>query len=473
MSGPGDVRPASAIAAAPRDEGVTALPSPTLDKGRFVHFYRTFTQASICQQLYNILTLLTVRGAALVVHGPAGCSAALGGLSAPARLDGRSRGRGREPSDARWFSTDLSEQEVVNGGEARLVDTLRHVDRVTGAEAIFVFTSCVSGIIGDDVEAILRREQPGVQARLVPIVCDGFRKPAWGSTCNPSYAGLATHLLERRPREASLVNVVTSLAISAGDEVETRRLLRALGLTPNFIPCFSTVEDIRRAAGAAVSTSLCHSFGDEFLAGLQTESGIPHVRGVVPQGIASTDRWLLALAAAVGSADRAARLVEREHARMGPALNRLRQTLKGARVFVGASLARAATLSELAGDLGFELVGLSSFKSSDKGYMANLQHAEQANIVRRLKPDVHVIRDATMPLSAHFGVPVVSLHDARRCAVGYEGVLSFGERMANALANPNYYRAMARESDDPYRASWYAQDPFRYLRMDTETAFGQ
>jgi nitrogenase molybdenum-iron protein alpha chain len=473
MTFPTNERPAGERPAVTQDDGATPLPSPTLDKGRFLHFYREFTQASICQQLYNILTLLTIRGAALVVHGPAGCSAALCGLSAPIRLGRRRRGRGRQPADAKWFSTDLSEQDVVNGGEARLVDTLRYVDRVTGADAIFVFTSCVSGIIGDDVESILRREQPAARARLVPVVCDGFRKPAWGATCNPSYVGMVTHLLEPRTREASLVNVVTSLAISAGDEAETRRLLRTLGLTPNFIPCFSTVEDIRRAAAAAASTSLCHSFGDEFLAGLQTDNGIPYVRGVVPLGIASTDRWLLALADVLGKTERAARLADREHARIRPALDRLRRSLQGARVFVGASLARAATLSELAGDLGFELVGLSSFQNSDRGYMANLQHAEQANIIRRLKPDVHVIRDATMPLSGHFGVPVVSLHDVRRCAVGYEGVLSFGERLATALANPNYYRAMTRESDDPYRASWYEQDPFRYLRMDTETAFGQ
>ena len=77
-----------------------------------------------------------------------------------------------------------------------------------------------------------------------------------------------------------------------------------------------------------------------------------------------------------------------------------------------------------------------------------------------------------MPSAWHFGMPVKAMHSPRGCSVGYEGVLSFGERLVRAVENPNYFRLLQRESRGPYAETWFEQDPFVYLRLDQETSFG-
>lgn len=452
----------------------------TFDRNCIKHYPREFSQASVCQEMYNVQTLITVKNSATIVHGPAGCIASAFGINAYAGKGYSSRIEGAK-TEIKWYTTNLAENEVIRGGEDKLVSAIENVDSMINPEVIFVFTSCVAGIIGDDVISIARKLQPKIKAKIVPVVCEGFRRPKWGSTCDSSFEGIIQHLIEERPKEENLVNIINSLTVSGYDEKEIARLLNLIGLVPNFIPAFSSLEGIRKSVSASAATSICHSFGDNFNAYLNLKFGIPVTGKNVPQSVESTDKWLMELARIFNKEKITRDVINNEHEKMKAKLDEYRTILKGKKVFVGASLSRAVTLAELADDLGFELTGLSSFLSKEYNggesnntaslNVANILSFEQANIIKRLKPDIYIARGITVPYSSFFGIPVVSIYDYNTCSLGYQGVLDIGKRLTNVIKNPNYYKKLAEHSQLPYKESWYSEDPFKYIKPEKEIKF--
>src|SRR5574344_1091336 len=86
-----------------------------------------------------------------LVHGAIGCAAYTwdirGSLSSGPQLHRSS------------FCTDLREKEVIYGGEIKLRDALYKLIHDHKPSAAFVYTTCIAGIIGDDVAAVCKEVQ--------------------------------------------------------------------------------------------------------------------------------------------------------------------------------------------------------------------------------------------------------------------------------------------------------------------------
>lgn len=115
------------------------------------HADRSFNQGSACEEMLATCTLLTVRDTVSIFHSPVGCSTSTNGLNIFNRFGQLLRER--PASNARWISTNLTEEDTVFGGEAKLKTAIIESDKRYSPEAIFILT-CVSGIIGDDIMAI-------------------------------------------------------------------------------------------------------------------------------------------------------------------------------------------------------------------------------------------------------------------------------------------------------------------------------
>src|SRR5450759_2527442 len=115
------------------------------------HADRSFNQGSACEETLAMCTLLTVQDTVSIFHSPVGCSASTNGINIFNRFGQILRGK--VPSNARWISTNLTENDTVFGGEEKLRTAIIESDKRYSPAAIFILTSCVSGIIGDDIEA--------------------------------------------------------------------------------------------------------------------------------------------------------------------------------------------------------------------------------------------------------------------------------------------------------------------------------
>ncbi len=95
------------------------------------------------------VVLYPIADALHLIHGPIGCAAYTwdirGALSYGPELHRMS------------FSTDLRERDVIFGGEKNLAAALGKLIDAYRPKAAFVYSTCIVGIIGDDVAAVCRK----------------------------------------------------------------------------------------------------------------------------------------------------------------------------------------------------------------------------------------------------------------------------------------------------------------------------
>ena len=72
-----------------------------------------------------------------------------------------------------------------------------------------------------------------------------------------------------------LVNIASMLSYTWQDRVEMTNILKRMGLRPNFVPEFASVQQLEELSEAAVTAPLCASYTDYISRGLEQEYGYP------------------------------------------------------------------------------------------------------------------------------------------------------------------------------------------------------
>ncbi len=101
-----------------------------------------------------------------LVHGPIGCASYTwdirGSLTSGADLFRFS------------FSTDLQELDVIFGGEKKLTRAIDDLVEKYHPPLIFVYSTCIVGVIGDDLEAVCKAAAQKHEIEIIPVQSSGF-----------------------------------------------------------------------------------------------------------------------------------------------------------------------------------------------------------------------------------------------------------------------------------------------------------
>ncbi|MDR1902464.1 MAG: nitrogen fixation protein NifE [Treponema sp.] len=439
---------------------------------------RSFSQGLQCQQINSISAVLSLEDSAFIIHAPQGCAGCVS-MGADGYRVGQAHRGIHLIKNPRIFITNLDQDDIIHGGEKKLREAVAAAAERYSPKLIFIFTSCASGIIGDDVDAIIADLQPGYTPILVPIHCDGFRSKICASGFDAAFIAIQKYLLPQdpQPKEKGLINLFAPTSISYKDQLEIERMLGLLGVKVNYIPFYSSLEKIRKITGAEASTAICKVFADEFMKELDETYGIPFAHTVMPIGVRNTDKWFLGIADLIGKGDIAREYVEKEHERVLPQLGYIKEKLAGKRVFICGGTGRSFAAAALINDFGMELVGLETptydldaqidieyLNTMHKNYVvdvANMQPFEQVNLVNKLKPDLFIGVGAW---AAHFGLPTTHVLDPKRATMGYDGILYLGNKIVEQMRNPGFNRKISRYAKLPYKQSWYEQDAFKFIK---------
>ena len=72
------------------------------------------------------------------------------------------------------FTTDISELDVVYGGEKRLYKAVKEIIDKYDPPAVFVYQTCVTAMIGDDIEAVCKAASRKFNKPVIPVNSPGF-----------------------------------------------------------------------------------------------------------------------------------------------------------------------------------------------------------------------------------------------------------------------------------------------------------
>jgi nitrogenase molybdenum-cofactor synthesis protein NifE len=116
-----------------------------------------------------MIVLQPIADTAHIVHGPIACC----GNS----WEGRGTLTAKGALHAMGFTTDMGEIDIVYGSEEKLLHAIHRTYEAVNPKAIFVYSTCVSGLIGEDIEAICKRAETELNIRVIPVNAPGFVGP--------------------------------------------------------------------------------------------------------------------------------------------------------------------------------------------------------------------------------------------------------------------------------------------------------
>jgi nitrogenase molybdenum-iron protein alpha chain len=426
--------------------------------------------------------VVLVQDASVISHGPVGCSACLHKYAFAYRVNSPHRGIS-EPTQRKIYSTNLDESDTVFGGSQTLEESIREVYARDHPNAIFVLTSCATGIVGDDVEGVCVKVEKEIGIPVAPVFCEGFRSKVWTTGFDAGYHGILRKLVQPpEQRRDDLVNVINFW----GKDIFSEWFGR-LGVKPNYITPYSTVESLRRSSEAAASVLICSTLGSYMGAALEQVFGVPQVKAAPPYGIKQTDRWFRELGKVIGKETEVEAFLAEQKERYIPQIEEIRKVLSGKTAYITAGAAHGHSLISVLADLGMKPMGAAIFHHDpvyddddersdalvlavkDHGDVPNInicnkQEFELVNSLKRIKPDILLARHGGMTLwGTKLGIPSILIGD-EHFSMGYEGLVKYGNLMIDTLDRDEFAKNLSKHAVNPYTEWWLEQDTCHFLR---------
>lgn len=392
------------------------------------------------------VVLNPITDAVHLVHGPIGCASYTwdlrGSLSSKANTFRSS------------FSTDLREMDIIFGGEKKLTAAIDEImaQYQPTPKVIFVYATCVVGVIGDDIEAVSRKMESKHHVRVIAVKSSGFTgaKPlGYKLAC-----GALLELMGDQPREKIPgVNILGDY--NHGGEIWIiADYLRRIGVRViTTVTGDSTYDSLMMAPAATLNIVECSGSMAYLSQQIEQKFGIPSIR-VRFIGFEDIRNSLVEIATRIGGeemVERALTLVKEEEARVRPVVDRYRQRLAGktAAICVGGTYKAIALVRQLI-EFGMKpvLIGTQHGSAEDyktiHGFTAegaviinDTSPTEIEKYVREMKPDVFVGNVKERTLAYKMGVPFVDFnHDRKYPMTTYEGMLNLAKELDLTANSP-------------------------------------
>lgn len=229
-----------------------------------------------------------------LTHSAIGCG---GNLSGTIATCGGNLGEGYS-SGSHIPSSAVGEREIVFGGAERLEEEIRTAQEVMDADLFVVATGCMTEMIGDDVQGVVR-EFEDAKIPVIAVSTPSFKGDAYAGY-EIVLEGIFNRFLptgEEREKDPKLVNLFGVVPafdpFFRGDLEEIQRLLETLGLKVNtFFTPDQTFDNILSAPKAALNIQLSRVWGTEFVKHFEQRHGTPYWITDLPIGGTATEAIL-------------------------------------------------------------------------------------------------------------------------------------------------------------------------------------
>lgn len=391
------------------------------------------------------VVLYPIADALHLIHGPIGCAAYTWDI------------RGAQSSGPELhrlsFSTDLKERDVVFGGESKLYQSLVELIDRYQPKAAFVYSTCIVGVIGDDLEAVCKRVGKEKGISIIPVQAPGFqgtKKDGYKVACE----ALAT-LVGTGNREVPQIsiNILGDFNI-AGELWLLLDYYRRMGIHVNAtITGDGRIDDVRNAHKASLNVVQC-SGSMMYLAKIMKEKyDVPFMK-VSYFGLEDMSDALYEVAKFFKSATlmaRAKEIVKEEFNRLMPVLKEYREKLQGkkAAVYVGGSF-KAISLIKALRLIGVQTVVVGSQTGTTEDYelirglcdegtiiVDDSNPIELSTFVKETGADIFIGGVKERPIAYKLGLGFCDHnHERKEALAGYEGMLNFAKEIYATAMSP-------------------------------------
>jgi nitrogenase molybdenum-cofactor synthesis protein NifE len=352
------------------------------------------------------------------------------------------------------FSTDLQEKDVIYGGEKKLYTALTELISHYKPNAAFVYSTCIVGLIGDDMDAVCKKvsEESGIP--VMAVHSEGFKgtkKDGYRAACEALARLVGTGDTKDVPPFS--VNILGDFNIAGETEI-IRSYYEKMGIeVVSTITGDARVEDIKRAHGAKLNIVQCSGSITHLAEIMKKKYGIPYIR-VSYVGIEDTAKALYDVAEFFENEKimgNTRQLVHAEIERILPVIRELGADLNGkcAAVYTGGAF-KAFSLIRSLRTLGMSTVIVGS-QTGNKDDYESLQELcdpgtiivddtnpiEIAQFIKEKRPDVFIGGVKERPIAFKMGVGFCDHNHERKIPLaGFEGMLAFAREVHSSVMSP-------------------------------------
>ncbi|MBI5849362.1 MAG: nitrogenase iron-molybdenum cofactor biosynthesis protein NifE [Nitrospirae bacterium] len=391
-----------------------------------------------------MIVLQPIADTAHLVHGPIACC----GNS----WEGRGTRSSQGTLHRMGFTTDMSELDIVYGSEKKLSAAIRSTYEKVKPKAIFVYATCVSGLIGEDIAAVCKQTEQELGIRVLPVSAPGFVGP---KNLGNRIAGevLLEHVIGTgRPAKTTEhdINLIGEYNI-AGDLYLIEPVLKRAGI--NILSSMTgnaTFEEITWAHRAKLNVVVCSRALINIAKGMEQKYGIPYVE-VSFFGKTEMAKALRAISCQLSAdslqlPDRIEEVIAVEEQKLHDRL-RAYEHLRGKKAVLYTGGVKSWSFISALMDLGIEIVAVGTKKSTaeDEEKMKEIlgndallvEDVTPNNLKKLLKErsaDILVAGGRNQYLAIKEGYPFIDVNQERHVAyAGYDGLVNIAEQISNSI----------------------------------------
>jgi nitrogenase molybdenum-cofactor synthesis protein NifE len=392
------------------------------------------------------VVLYPIADALHLVHGPIGCAVYTwdirGALSSGPELHRLS------------FSTDLQETDVIFGGEKKLTAALKELIERHSPKAAFVYSTCIVGIIGDDLEAVCRQVEKECGIPVIPVKSEGFKgnkRAGYQAACDALFRLIGNGDTSDISKHS--LNILGDFNL-AGEIWMIREYYERMGIqVVANITGDGRVADIERAHGAALNVVQCSGSTMQLANMMEEKYGTPSIR-VSYFGIEDMAEALYDIARFFKDPEmmeRTKKIVEEEVKKLAVALEPYRKALGGkkAAIYVGGSF-KAFSLVKAFRLIDMQVVMVGSQTGTKEDYIEleaitdpgtiivdDSNPLELTTFLKEKEVDIFVGGVKERPIAYKLGIGFCDHnHERKEALAGFEGMLNFAREVYSSVMSP-------------------------------------
>lgn len=390
-----------------------------------------------------MIVLQPIADTAHIVHGPIACC----GNS----WEGRGTLSSKGGLHRMGFTTDMTEMDIVYGSSEKLLNAIIRTCEKVRPKAVFVHATCVSGLIGEDIESVCKEAEERLRSiRVIPVNAPGFVGPKnlgnriAGEVLLDSVIGTGEPLSVGE----NSINLIGEYNI-AGDLWLVEPVLKEAGINIlSKITGDSTFEEITHAHRAQLNVVVCSRALINVAREMERKYGIPYVE-VSFFGKTEMSKALRTMAERLNDSRLEARVEEviaREENRLSEKLREY-EWLRGKRAVLYTGGVKSWSFISALLDLGIEVAAVgtkkSTFEDEEKmrailGEGAPLvEDVTPKNLLRLMRDnhaDILVAGGRNLYLAVKEGFPFVDVNQERHVPfAGYDGLLNLAREISGSI----------------------------------------
>ncbi len=352
------------------------------------------------------------------------------------------------------FTTDLTENDIIFGGEKKLYKAILEVQQRYQPAAVFVYATCVTALIGDDFDAVCQKAAQKTGIPVVPVNSPGF---AGSKNLGNRIGGeaLLEYVIGSAEPECTTpydINLIGEYNI-AGELWSVLPLFEKVGIRVlSKITGDATYREICYAHRAKLNVLICSKALINVARKMEERYGIPYIEESF-YGIADMNQCLRHIAEKLGDRilqERVEKLIAAESANLDRELAPYRDRLQGKRVVLYTGGVKSWSIISAAKDLGMEVVATSTKKSTEEdkarirellgvdGIMMEKGNAQELlTTIAKTNADMLIAGGRNQYTALKARIPFLDINQERHHPyAGYAGMVEIARELEEALYSP-------------------------------------